>query len=228
MRPTVILFDIDGTLLDTGGAGRRAVRRAFAEVHARPDACDGLSFGGRTDPWIFGEGSRHIGAPTDAVAIQALLAAYLRALADELALSESYRVHPGALHALAHAEASGCAVGLGTGNVREGAMLKLQRASLDGRFAFGGFGCDAAARHDLLRAGAVRGAAQLGVEVSACRIVVLGDTPHDVDAARAIGATAVAVTTGSFDAAALHASGADLVVDGLDAPDALLAIAGPV
>lgn len=225
MRPAIILFDIDGTLVDTGGAGRRAMRRAFAELYQRPDACDGIAFGGRTDGWIFGEAARAIGATLDAVAWDALVAAYLVALEDEVARSERYRVHDGAIAAIDHAESLGLAVGLGTGNVQDGARVKLRRAGLDVRFAFGGFGCDATERPAVLRAGAERGAARLGVALAECRVVVLGDTPHDLAAARAIGATSVAVTTGPFDAEALRAAGADVVVDRLDAPAALDAIA---
>src|SRR5690606_32836155 len=97
---------------------------------------------------------------------------------------------------------------------------------LDVRFAFGGFGCDAHDRPDVLRAGALRGAARLGAPLEACRVVVVGDTPHDLTAARAIGATSVAVTTGSFDASALRAAGADVVVERLDAPEALAVLDG--
>jgi len=224
MRPAIILFDIDGTLVDTGGAGRRAMRRAFAERYDRPDATDGIDFGGRTDGWIFDEATRAIGVALDLAAREALIAAYLTALEDEVERSPRYRVHEGAVAAIDHAESLGLAVGLGTGNVQDGARVKLRRAGLDVRFAFGGFGSDATARPDVLRAGAERGAARLGVALAACRIVVLGDTPHDLTAARAIGATSVAVTTGPFDADALRAAGADVVVDRLDAPAALDAI----
>jgi phosphoglycolate phosphatase-like HAD superfamily hydrolase len=226
MAPSIILFDIDGTLVDTGGAGRRAVRRAFAELHGRPDACDAMAFGGRTDGWIFAEAARFIGVALDAAAHASLVAAYLRALEQEVARSPHYVVHAGAVAAVDHAESRGHAVGLGTGNLRAGAVVKLRRGGLDVRFAFGGFGCDAHERADVLRAGALRGAERLGLPLEACRVVVLGDTPHDVTAARAIGAVSVAVTTGPFDATALRAVGADVVVDRLDAPEALDAIDG--
>lgn len=226
MRTTIVLFDIDGTLVDTGGAGRRAIARAFAELHGRPDACDSIAFGGRTDGYIFAEAARAIGVALDAAAHAALVASYLRALEEEVARSEAYLVHEGAVAAVDHAAARGHAVGLGTGNLRDGAVVKLRRGGLDGRFAFGGFGCDAHDRPDVLRAGAVRGAARLGRSIDACRVVVLGDTPHDLTAARAIGAISIAVTTGPFDAAALRAAGADVVVDRLDAPEALAAIDG--
>jgi phosphoglycolate phosphatase len=219
VRPTVVLFDIDGTLLDCGGAGRRAVSRAFLRLHGRSDAVEGLAFGGKTDPWIFDQGARRIGVEPTAHNLDALLAAYLELLDEELGSPPGYRVHAGADAAIDRAETSGHAVGIGTGNVRSGATIKLRRAGLDARFPFGGFGCDAPDRPGLLRAGARRGAERLGVAIERCRVVVIGDTPDDVSAARAIGAEVIGVTTGSFAAAALE--GADVVVDRLDAPGLL-------
>src|SRR5262249_15158691 len=135
------------------------------------------------------------------------------------------KVHAGILAALSAAEGTGAAVGLGTGNLREGARLKLSRVGLLGRFAFGGFGSDHESRPELLRIGAERGAAALEAPVGECGVVVIGDTPKDVSAALAIGAECLAVATGSFDAAALAAAGAtwtfrDLAEEG--ALDALL------
>ncbi|MFT3764525.1 MAG: haloacid dehalogenase-like hydrolase [Minicystis sp.] len=198
-RPTVLLFDIDGTLLDTGGAGRRAVERAFDRLHLRRDACAGISFGGMTDRAICRAGLTAIGEEANAAAIEGLLTVYLEALAEELAASKRARVHDGIEAALDAATAAGCAVGLGTGNVVEGARLKLSRVGIWERFGFGGFGSDHEIRSELLRIGAERGAAQLGAQITDCRVVVIGDTPKDIVAAQAIGAECVAVATGSFD-----------------------------
>jgi phosphoglycolate phosphatase-like HAD superfamily hydrolase len=100
------------------------------------------------------------------------------------------------------------ALGLGTGNVERGAQIKLGRARLGRHFSFGGYGSDSAERAELLRAGAERGAARLGVSVVTCRVVVIGDTPRDVAGAQAIGADCLAVGTGGHEAAALQALGA--------------------
>jgi phosphoglycolate phosphatase-like HAD superfamily hydrolase len=110
-------------------------------------------------------------------------------------------------------------VGLGTGNLRDGARLKLSRVGLHERFAFGGFGSDHEARDALLRVGAERGAGTLRAPLSACRVVVIGDTPRDVAAAQAIGAECLAVATGPFSVDALAACGPthcfrDLAEDG--------------
>ena len=121
---------------------------------------------------------------------------------------------------------SGFAVGLGTGNVKAGAKLKLDRVRLGDRFSFGGFGCDHEHRPTLIRIGAERGAEKLGVPVSECRVVIIGDTPKDVHAAQAIGAESIGVGTGSFGPAQLLACGATAAFRHLDEPGALEAVLG--
>lgn len=197
MRPTILLFDLDGTLLLTGGAGRRAMARAFGVVCGREDACSGFSFGGMTDRRIAREGLRAVGhADTDSE-IDRLLDTYLGYLDEELAKTKRYRVLPG-VHDVVRAVSNrpSVAVGLGTGNIREGALKKLGPGGLDRSFEFGGFGCDHEDRPELLRTGARRGAARLGVAIEDCRVVVIGDTPRDVEAATAIGAACIGVGTG--------------------------------
>ncbi len=227
-RPTVLLFDIDGTLVTTGGVGRRAVERAFERQHGRPDACSLIRFDGMTDRLITRLGLEAIGAPTTDATIEELLAIYLVELEAELALStpETYRVHVGVPEALAAASARGMALGLGTGNVVDGARLKLEHVGLYHHFRFGGFGSDHELRVELIRVGAERGARQLGLPLSACRVVVIGDTPKDIDAARGIGAESIGVGTASFTAKQLRDHGATCAFDDLLAPGALPALLG--
>lgn len=208
-RPTVLLFDIDGTLLDTGGAGRRAMVGAFEEAHGRPDAPQGFSYAGMTDRAIARRGLEAVGVAPTLAAMEAVLAVYVKRLARELAASERYRVMPGVetLVPSLLTEAN-VAVGLGTGNVREGAYAKLARGGIDRHFAFGGFGCDAEDRTELLRAGARRGADALGAPLETCRVVVIGDTPKDVSAALGMGAACLGVGTGGSTPASLVALGA--------------------
>ncbi len=206
MRPTVLLWDIDGTLLSTGGAGRRAMERAFARYAGRPDACESFSFAGMTDRAILRAGLDALGREVTEGAIDALLAIYVELLAEEMSLADETRVHHGVVEALdAAARRARCAVGLGTGNVRAGAQAKLTRVGIYERFAFGGFGCDHERRDELLRIGATRGAARLAAPLEACRVVVIGDTPKDIAAAQAIGAESIAVATGPYALAALAA-----------------------
>ncbi len=223
MAPAVLLFDIDGTLIDTGGAGRRSMERAFADHTGRGDACAALSFAGMTDRAIARAGLLAAGRQATDDEMDRVLARYVEHLAREVLASRGYRVHEGVLEALATAESRpACAVGLGTGNLERGARLKLARGGIHERFAFGGFGCDHEDRAELLRVGARRGAARLGVPLAACRVVVIGDTPKDVAAARAIGAECIAVCTGGFGPDAL--ADATIVVGHLGEPRALEAL----
>jgi phosphoglycolate phosphatase-like HAD superfamily hydrolase len=225
-RPTVLLFDIDGTLVTTPGVGRRAIERAFVARYGRSDCLRAIRFSGMTDRAIARAGLAALGEPVEGAAaeaaIDAILAQYLVVLAEELAGERRFRLHAGVLRVLdALAGRSGAAVGLGTGNVREGARVKLSRVGIFERFGFGGFGCDHEDRAELLRIGATRGAAALGVAPEACRVVVIGDTPLDVAAARAIGAESVAVATCRYDRRALRAAGATRVFDDLTVPGVL-------
>ena len=143
MRPekTVFLFDIDGTLLLTGGAGRRAFSRAFTAITGRADACEGFSFGGMTDRAIARRGLANVGRPVDEDTIAQLFEHYLSALADELTRTPTYTIMPGVQLVLAElAKHEGLAIGLGTGNLRRGAEAKLRHGGLWDHFAFGGFG----------------------------------------------------------------------------------------
>jgi phosphoglycolate phosphatase-like HAD superfamily hydrolase len=225
MGPTVLLFDIDGTLLLTGGAGRRSFEHAFQEVCGRGDACAHFSFAGMTDQAIAREGLRQAGLEVTPERIAQLIDAYLARLASEVAASETYAIMPGVERALAAvATERDVAIGLGTGNVKRGAFVKLARGGLDGHFGFGGFGCDAEDRAELLLRGAERGAAQLRAPLAACRVVVIGDTVRDVAAARAIGATCIGVGTGGVAPAVLREAGARYAFDTLESDDAIGAL----
>jgi phosphoglycolate phosphatase-like HAD superfamily hydrolase len=217
-RPTVLLFDVDGTLLHAGGAGRRAVARVFGDRFARTGLFDDVRFHGMTDRAIVRGGLERAGHAADDATIDAICAAYLAALADEVPRSAGFRVYPGVRALLERlAGRDGVAVGLGTGNLREGARIKLEHAGIERHFAFGGFGCDHEDRAELVRIGAERGARRLGEPLAACRLVVIGDTPKDVAAARAIGADSLVVETGGIAAAELAAAGATWVFGDLTA-----------
>ena len=228
-RPTVLLFDVDGTLLSTAGAGRRAVGRAFAELYGREDACSLFRFDGMTDRAIVRLGLDALGVEVTEQAVAAVLETYVEVLEEEVCRADpqQYRVFPGIRDALGAARTAGHALGLGTGNMREGARLKLERVGLFDQFSFGGFGCDAEDRIELVRIGAERGAALCGRPREQCRVVVIGDTPKDAAAAQAVGAECIGVGTGSHSPEQLLAGGANHAFADLAAPGALDALIGP-
>jgi len=223
LQPTIVLFDVDSTLLNTGGAGRRALVRTFGGRYNSPNVFDGISFAGRTDPWLFTTALESIGVAPDADLLEQLYQEYLGHLRDEVVRSSEYDILPGVLALLPKVEALGgaqLAMGLGTGNMERGARIKLERGELNGWFDFGGFGSDHLLRPELIRIGAERGASRLGRPLDACHVVVVGDTPLDVSAAHAIGARCIAVATGRHSAAELEEAGAehvlaDLIGDGV-------------
>ncbi|RKH58836.1 HAD family hydrolase [Corallococcus llansteffanensis] len=227
MRPTVLLFDIDGTLVTTGGAGRRSMSLAFERLHQRRDACDSFSMSGMTDRAIVRKGLSTIGVPVSEDAISAVIDSYIAHLGEEVPKVDEreYRLHPGMREAVLEARSrTGFAVGLGTGNVRAGARVKLERVRIHDQFAFGGFGCDFEDRVALIRHGAQAGAAQLGQPLEACRVVIIGDTPKDVAAAKGIGAETIGVGTGNFTPQALRDAGAEWAFADFSAPEAMEAL----
>jgi phosphoglycolate phosphatase len=224
--PRILLFDIDGTLVTTDGVGRRAIERAFELRHGRCDVVS-FSYAGMTDRAIVRDGlqamNRHFATEQEMQAeMDATLAFYLRVLEEEATAGhQGIRVHAGILAALDAAEARrDVALGLGTGNLREGARIKLGHAGIYHRFTFGGFADDSIDRTEILAAGARRGAEQLGRPLHECRVVVVGDTPKDIAAAKGIGADCVAVATGMHSVAELEACTPTLACMNLEDPRA--------
>lgn len=229
VRPTVYLFDIDGTLIDGGGSGRRAMEGAFAEVTGDTEALRNLRFAGMTDPAIVRAGLVAAGwADGDtAPIIDEVLARYLARLPDEIAATPTFRLHAGVRDVLETlAATSGVAIGLGTGNVERGARIKLEPLGVADAFGFGGYGSDHEDRPTLIGIGATRGCAVLACTRDDARVIVIGDTPKDVAAALAIGAECLAVATSFFDVEALREAGATLAVADLTDPAATAYLRG--
>jgi phosphoglycolate phosphatase len=200
------LFDIDGTLLRARHAGRRAFDAVFAAHHGVERACEGMRFGGKTDPALIDEiFVAQLGRPATERERAAFLDAYLPMLCADLAQG-GVEVIGGAVDALSWLAARPEVVlGIATGNVRAGADAKLAAAGLHGYFTLGGYGCDSPLRAELVARAIARGRERGELR----DIVVVGDTVHDIAAARACGAVACGVTTGADTAAAL--AGADVV-----------------
>jgi phosphoglycolate phosphatase-like HAD superfamily hydrolase len=225
-HPTVVLFDIDGTLVHTLGAGVRGMNAAFADLYARTDILEGLRIAGRTDRAIVGDAFRRLDLEPTSELVAALRDAYLPHLARELTQAPAgaaCRVLPGVVEAIDALDRRGdVVVGLLTGNFHGGAGVKLRHFGLWERFAFGAFGDEHVDRRDLVPV-AVAAARAAGHDVSAADLVVIGDTPLDVDCAQAHGARAIAVATGPYTREALGRTGADLTVGTLEELDAAAA-----
>jgi phosphoglycolate phosphatase len=191
------LFDIDGTLLHARRFGRKAFEAVFADQHGFARACEGISFGGKTDPALIDEiFVAQRGRPATADERAAFLAAYLPLLEAELR-GGGVEVLAGVTETLAWLAARGdVLIGVATGNVREGADAKLAVAGLGGQFALGGYGCDSHVRAELVARAIARGRERAAIR----DVVVVGDTVHDIAAARACGAVACAVATGADQA----------------------------
>lgn len=223
-----VLFDIDGTLLGTGGAGQHAFYETFREDFGITDPVDGVAFAGRSDRAIALDLMVLNSIEPSEENWQRFRDSYTSRLSHALEVNEG-RVLPGVEELLAEvAGISHVAIGLLTGNLQAGAEQKLSHYGLGNHFAFGGFGDHHTNRNDI--AGAALEAAQQHVEAShegtptkVSGAMVIGDTEHDITCAHSIGAFAVGVTTGNTSREELAAVGADLVLDDLTQPDQLLA-----
>jgi phosphoglycolate phosphatase len=214
----LVLFDLDGTLLWTDGAGRRAIHRALVDVLGTPGPIEGFRFDGRTDGEIVQRLAEGAGIAHTEALLASVLDRYVEFLREEIAKpSQRTTVYPGVHELLDALEArADCVLGLLTGNVREGAALKLASGGLAfGRFRLGAFGSDSAHRPDLPAVAQRRAKEELGLDLRGHDIVIVGDTPADVTCGNGIGARAIGVATGSFSVEQLMAAGAYAAFDDL-------------
>lgn len=219
----ILLFDIDGTLISTGGAGRAALENAFAQECGYTGPIQHVSMSGRTDRAIIRDMLRMHGYPDQPESIQRVFARYLTILPTTLAAYQG-RVLPGIAELLDSVKPrEDVAVGLLTGNIQKGARLKLAHYRLDHHFAFGGFGDRHFDRDDVAREALEAVTARCNGSVCPDRIWVIGDTPFDVRCARSIGARALAVCTGWHCMQELAESRPDLLLQDLSDPGQLLA-----
>jgi phosphoglycolate phosphatase len=212
-----ILFDIDGTLLVTGGAGARSWRLAFDELYGIEADIGAFTDAGMTDP--------DVGRRTFVVGLHRepkrqeftrLLERRLHYLHETVRESQEYRVLPGVAALLPALIDDGLMLGLVTGNVEAAAHVKLYRGQLNRFFSFGGYGSDSADRAELTRIALRRASLVYGEEVSPGQAIVVGDTPHDVQAAHAAGLKCVGVGSHHFTAEQLRAASADWAIASLE------------
>jgi phosphoglycolate phosphatase len=225
----LVLFDIDGTLVLTGGAGIRAMNRACEELVGHPHALEGIPVAGRTDRIILSDVVTSAGRAMDDGLLDRLrdrYIEYLRAEIERPGRLQSFEslgsrsgikaVMPGIRELLEILNRrADVLLGLLTGNFQQGARIKLEHFDLWRYFQCGAFGDDSADRNDLVPF-AVERARRCGVDdVDPSRIFVVGDTPHDIACARAVGAVPIGVATGGFTSDQLRESGADIVYETL-------------
>jgi phosphoglycolate phosphatase-like HAD superfamily hydrolase len=230
-RLQVVLWDIDGTLVNAGGAGRRAFERAVVDFVGPFDgALRELRLDGMTDRLIVREALTILGKPhTDALCDE-LLGRYVEHLRGEIH-GPGFEVLPAAAETLAALRAAARPFGLCTGNVIDGARVKLAHGGLDGFFEWGeraiaGFAADGEAREDVVAAALRRAAARLGRPIPPGEALVVGDTPRDVTAAHRHGCPVLAVATGRYSVQDLRDAGAEWTVASLASPEALPLIMG--
>jgi phosphoglycolate phosphatase-like HAD superfamily hydrolase len=217
--PVAILFDVDGTLISTGGAGTRSWRWAFDQLYGIPADIGEFSEAGMTDPVVARRTFRSVldREPAERE-MGRLLAAYLERLTEEVETSEAYRVLPGAEELLPRLCEGGLLLGIVTGALEAAAHIKLSRARLNRFFSFGGYGSDSEDRTELTRRAIDRAGAILGRELAPAPVYVVGDTPKDIEAARGVGAVAVGVASGHYSTEALGLAGADIILPSLQEP----------
>ena len=218
MTPALILFDIDGTLLLSGRAGLRAMTRAFTETFGIADAYKGESFGGRTDSYLVSKALAQAGLPDTAEHHDRFRQIYLPLLAEEIEHpGEGHKgLMPGARELLeALHEHDHLHLALLTGNYREAAEIKLQHFDLWDFFEWGAFSDDHADRNALVPIAKSRAETYDIPPEAIERVIVIGDTPHDIECARVAGARSIAVATGGYSMEQLKAAGADDVLQDL-------------
>jgi phosphoglycolate phosphatase len=222
----IVLFDVDGTLLWTSGAGRRAIHRALKEVLGIEHPAADLRFDGRTDPEIVRLLAAAAGRAHGPGVVDDVLRRYVSLLDDELSRpGHRTKVFPGVFELIAALERrSDCMVGLLTGNVVDGARLKLRSGGLDiARFRVGAYGSDHEDRGALPAIAQHRAQTTLGVRAAGKDVVIVGDTPADVACGRGIGARAIGVATGAYPVPELLAAGADAAFADLSDTGAVVA-----
>jgi phosphoglycolate phosphatase len=213
-----VLFDIDGTLIHTGGAGSRAMTRAFSEACGIENGLNGVPVPGRTDTVILADACAMWGLEGGESFVARFQPIYFRCLADELSRLPAGvpGVLPGVKPLLETLTAHDAfTVGLLTGNYAPSARLKLERFGLWEYFPFGAFGGDAADRNRLVAIAIERGRGTGMRQVHPSDVVIVGDTPLDIACGQANGARTLAVATGSFGVEELRAAGADHAVEDL-------------
>ncbi|MBF8188864.1 HAD family hydrolase [Nonomuraea sp. K274] len=216
-RRLALLFDIDGTLITTGGAGARSWRLAFDKLYGIPADIGKFTDTGMTDPDVGRKTFEAVlGRKPERHEFARLLERRLHYLRQTVEESGHYRVLPGVEDLLTGLVDKGYLVGLITGNLEPAAHIKLHRANLNRFFSFGGYGSDSNDRAEVTRTALRRASLVYGEDLGPDRCLVIGDTPHDVAGAHAAGVACVGVASHKFNSAQLAEAKADWVIESLE------------
>jgi phosphoglycolate phosphatase-like HAD superfamily hydrolase len=214
-KPVVVLFDVDETLVHTGGSGARSWNAAFEKLYGISADIGQHSSAGETDPQVARATFRGVmGHEPSDNELDQLYAQYLLHLADDILVSEHYRMLPGADQCLATLGEAGILLGLVSGAMEGAARTKLIPANLNRFFIFGAYGSDSPDRAELTGI-AIEKAARLHAQLTPAQVFVVGDTPHDIDATRKAGAVSVGVASGHYSVDELTEAGGDHVLGSL-------------
>ncbi|MHC4994143.1 MAG: HAD family hydrolase [Planctomycetota bacterium] len=227
--PKLALFDLDGTLLHSHGAGMRAIQRAGQALFGRDFDLSDISFAGAIDPHIFQIGAERAGVDPTPDNEAAFARAYRRELEDDLNNNGgTVRSLPGAAELIRQvAEHPSLTLGLLTGNYTQTGPVKLRGAGIDETlFQIQVYGDDGADRAELVGVAIQRYRQRFDDHLDGDDVVVIGDTPRDVDCAKSHGCRCLAVATGPFDTAELERAGADAVLDDLSDTEAFWRLLG--
>jgi phosphoglycolate phosphatase len=216
-KPRAVLFVVDETLVHTGGSGARSWNAAFEGLYGIPADIGQHTSAGETDPQVARETFQGVlGRDPSPDELDKLYARYLLHLAEDIWTSEQYRVLPGAEQLLPHLGEAGVMLGLVSGAMEGVARTKLMPANLNRFFLFGAYGSDSPDRGELTTLAVAKAARLHGGELSPTQVFVVGDTPRDIDAAKAAGAVSVGVATGHYSVDELRAAGATHVLRSLE------------
>jgi phosphoglycolate phosphatase-like HAD superfamily hydrolase len=215
-KPVVVLFDVDETLIHTGGSGARSWKAAFEKLYGVPADIGQHSSAGETDPQVARATFKGVlGRDPSDDELDRLYAKYLLHLAEDIMTSDGYRVLPGAEQTLVRLGEAGVMLGLVSGAMEGAARTKLIPANLNRYFIFGAYGSDSPDRAELTVL-AIDKAARLHVQLTPAQVFVVGDTPHDIEATKAAGAISVGVASGHYSVEELVTAGGDHVLGSLE------------
>jgi phosphoglycolate phosphatase-like HAD superfamily hydrolase len=217
----LILFDIDGTLIDSGGAGTRSLNNAFQELFSLENAFHGIRMAGKTDTEIIKEALLKHGISKDGN-LDDVVSVYLKNLEKEIQNNRKH-LKPGVYELLEHLSSKrDIGVGLLTGNLEPGARIKLRSFNIDRFFISGAFGSDDEDRNNLLPIALKRFKELFQISIAMDNCIIVGDTPRDVECAHIYHALCIGVATGPYSFEELVEAGADFVVKDLSDYSALV------